>query len=123
MPDRISIEDAFDLVGQAATETPVVAAPKVKEVDGISNGDLNRLFTPKSEQMKRMRSDLRVGNEWRFGIRQFDEATLGGARAGQLITLIGKTHTGKTMVGMNMVARNPKYRSRTGSVGLYVEMK
>jgi|TARA_R110002020_G_scaffold132420_5_gene295718 KaiC/GvpD/RAD55 family RecA-like ATPase len=111
MPDRISIEDAFDLVGQAATETPVVAAPKVKEVDGISNGDLNRLFTPKSEQMKRMRSDLRVGNEWRFGIRQFDEATLGGARAGQLITLIGKTHTGKTMVGMNMVARNPNHRT------------
>jgi len=100
-----------NLVEQVAVEESTAPAKQVKPVAGISDGDLNRLFTPKSEQMQRMRSDLRVGNEWRFGIRQFDEATLGGARAGQLITLIGKTHTGKTMVGMNMVARNPNHRT------------
>lgn len=107
MPKRISVEDAFELLGQKETSAPV----SVKRTDGISSSDMKRLFTPKSEQMVRMRSDLKAGGEWRFGIEEFDRATLGGARAGQLITLIGKTHTGKTMLGMNMVAKNPNHRT------------
>jgi KaiC/GvpD/RAD55 family RecA-like ATPase len=54
---------------------------------------------------------LRAGNEWTFGIRKFDEATLGGARPGQLVTVIGKSHTGKTLLGLNMVARNRGHRT------------
>lgn len=105
---RLSMTDAMDLLGQRATPS----APSVHpDVSGVTDTDLKRLFTPKTEQMKRMRSDLRAGGEWSFGIQVFDDATLGGARAGQLVTLIGKTHTGKTMVGMNMVAKNRNHRT------------
>ena len=103
---RLSMTDAMDLLGQSQTASAVH-----KDVKGVSDSDLKRLFTPKTEQMKRMRSDLRAGGEWRFGIEAFDSATLGGARAGQLVTLIGKTHTGKTMVAMNMVAKNKNHRT------------
>ena len=104
---RLTMTDAIDLLGQQATVAPTV----VPKANGVTDTDLKRLFTPKTEQMKRMRSDLRAGGEWRFGIDAFDTATLGGARAGQLVTLIGKTHTGKTMVAMNMVAKNRNHRT------------
>ena len=104
---RLTMTDAMNLLGQQETVAPTV----VPKVNGVTDTDLKRLFTPKSEQMKRMRSDLRAGGEWRFGIDAFDTATLGGARAGQLVTLIGKTHTGKTMVAMNMVAKNRNHRT------------
>ena len=108
MPNqRLTMQDAMDLLGQHTAVAPTVQ-PKT---DGVSDADLKRLFTPKNEQMKRMRSDLRAGGEWKFGIEAFDKATLGGARAGQLVTLIGKTHTGKTMVAMNMVAKNRNHRT------------
>ncbi len=108
MPERISLEDALHLVGQSPA--PAGLVPE-KDVDGVSSSDLKRLFTPKEEQVKRMRNDLKGGGEWRFGIRAFDEATLGGARPGNLLTLIGKTHTGKSLLAMNMVARNPNHRT------------
>ena len=106
MPDRLSIEDAQRLLGRE--ERP--PAPAV-EIDGISPADLERLFTPKDEQVQRMKHDLHAGNEWTFGIRKFDEATLGGARPGQLVTVIGKSHTGKTLLALNMVARNRGHRT------------
>ena len=106
MVKRLSPEAAQALVGKGG------ATPSAnKKEEGISSTDLKRLFTPKSEQVKRMRHDLRSGGEWTFGVRAFDEATLGGARPGQLITLIGKTHTGKTMMAMNMVAKNRGHRT------------
>lgn len=109
MAERISLEDALRLVGRGAAEA---AAPDPQvEVEGVSSNDLKRLFTPKTEQMQRMRSDLKSGGEWKFGIRAFDDATLGGARPGNLLTLIGKTHTGKSLLAMNMVARNRKHRT------------
>tara|TARA_R110002051_G_scaffold242304_3_gene302667 strand:- start:1491 stop:2483 length:993 start_codon:yes stop_codon:yes gene_type:complete len=108
MTERISYEDALLLVEQSPAEAG--PAPE-KDVDGVSSSDLKRLFTPKDEQVKRMRNDLKGGGEWRFGIRAFDEATLGGARPGNLLTLIGKTHTGKSLLAMNMVARNPNHRT------------
>lgn len=108
MTERISYEDALLLVEQSPAEAE--PAPE-KDVDGVSSSDLKRLFTPKDEQVKRMRNDLKGGGEWRFGIRAFDEATLGGARPGNLLTLIGKTHTGKSLLAMNMVARNPNHRT------------
>jgi hypothetical protein len=58
-----------------------------------------------------MRHDLRSGSEWSFGVRVFDEATLGGARGGQLVTIIGRSHTGKTLLALNMVARNRNHRT------------
>ena len=58
-----------------------------------------------------MRHDLQSGSEWSFGVRVFDDATLGGARAGQLVTVIGRSHTGKTLLALNMVARNRKHRT------------
>ena len=106
MPDRLSIEDAQRLLGREA----MPPAPAV-EIDGISPADMERLFTPKDEQVQRMKHDLRAGNEWTFGVRKFDEATLGGARPGQLVTVIGKSHTGKTLLGLNMVARNRGHRT------------
>ena len=106
MPERLSIEDAQRLFGQEAEEPP---API--EIDGISPADMQRLFTPKDEQVRRMKHDLRAGNEWTFGVRAFDEATLGGARPGQLVTLIGKSHTGKSLLAMNMIARNRNHRT------------
>ena len=108
MTERISLTDALGLVGQAATTA--AAGPEV-EVEGVSTNDIKRLFTPKTEQMQRMRSDLKSGGEWQFGIRGFDEVTLGGARPGNLVTLIGKTHTGKSLLAMNMVARNRGHRT------------
>jgi len=106
MPEKLSIEDAQRLLGQGAEEPP---API--EIDGISPADMQRLFTPKDEQVRRMKHDLRAGNEWTFGVRAFDEATLGGARPGQLVTLIGKSHTGKSLLAMNMIARNRNHRT------------
>ena len=106
MPERLSIEDAQRLLGQEAEE-----APAPLEIDGISSADMQRLFTPKDEQVRRMKHDLRAGNEWTFGVRRFDEATLGGARPGQLVTLIGKSHTGKSLLAMNMVAHNRNHRT------------
>jgi len=108
MVERISLQDALRLVGQSAA---TAASGPAVEVEGVSTNDIKRLFTPKTEQMQRMRSDLRSGGEWQFGIRAFDDATLGGARPGNLITLIGKTHTGKSLLAMNMVARNRKHRT------------
>jgi KaiC/GvpD/RAD55 family RecA-like ATPase len=108
MAERISLEDALRLVGQSAVTA--ASGPEV-EVEGVSNNDIKRLFTPKTEQMQRMRSDLQTGGEWKFGIRAFDEATLGGARPGNLVTLIGKTHTGKSLLAMNMVAKNRGHRT------------
>jgi|TARA_R110002020_G_scaffold25087_2_gene81663 KaiC/GvpD/RAD55 family RecA-like ATPase len=108
MAERISLEDALRLVGQSAVTA--ASGPEV-EVEGVSSNDMKRLFTPKTEQMQRMRSDLQTGGEWKFGIRAFDEATLGGARPGNLVTLIGKTHTGKSLLAMNMVARNRGHRT------------
>jgi len=108
MPERISYEDALLLVEQSP---PKVGPAPERDVEGVSSSDLKRLFTPKDEQVKRMRNDLKGGGEWRFGIRAFDEATLGGARPGNLLTLIGKTHTGKSLLAMNMVARNPNHRT------------
>jgi KaiC/GvpD/RAD55 family RecA-like ATPase len=108
MVERISVEDALRLVGQKAEVS--ASDPKV-EVEGVSTNDIKRLFTPKTEQMQRMRSDLKAGGEWQFGIRAFDDVTLGGARPGNLLTLIGKTHTGKSLLAMNMVARNRKHRT------------
>jgi KaiC/GvpD/RAD55 family RecA-like ATPase len=109
MPERLDLEAAKRLVGRGVSdkETPAPAG----SAESISAGDLKRLFTPKRDQIQRMRHDLRVGGEWRFGIRAFDDATLGGARPGQLVTLIGKTHTGKTMLGMNLVAKNRGHRT------------
>ena len=109
MPERLDLEAAKRLVGRGGSdkETPAPAG----SAESISAGDLKRLFTPKRDQIQRMRHDLRVGGEWRFGIRAFDDATLGGARPGQLVTLIGKTHTGKTMLGMNLVAKNRGHRT------------
>ena len=72
MPDRLSIEDAQRLLGREA----MPPAPAV-EIEGISPADMERLFTPKDEQVLRMKHDLRAGNEWTFGIRKLDEATLG----------------------------------------------
>ena len=103
MTQRISLEDALRLV--RSEEAEQVSSDPV-EVEGVSTNDIKRLFTPKTEQMQRMRSDLKTGGEWRFGIRALDEATLGGARPGNLVTLIGKTHTGKSLLAMNMVAKN-----------------
>jgi len=109
MPDRLSLEDAMQLIGEGAAK----AAPKPVEakIDGVTSADIKRLYTPKTEQLSRMRDDFRAGGVWKFGIRAFDEATMGGARAGQLVTLIGKTHTGKTMLGLNMIAHNPHLRT------------
>ena len=61
MPERLSIEDAQRLLGQEAEEPP---API--EIDGISPADMQRLFTPKDEQVRRMKHDLRAGNEKPF---------------------------------------------------------
>ena len=108
MTQRISLEDALRLV--RSEEAEQVSSDPV-EVEGVSTNDIKRLFTPKTEQMQRMRSDLKTGGEWRFGIRALDEATLGGARPGNLVTLIGKTHTGKSLLAMNMVAKNRKHRT------------
>ena len=108
MVERISYEDALHLV-QDGPETSGPLAEK--NVEGVSTSELKRLFTPKEDQLRRMRSDLKGGGEWQFGIRAFDEATLGGARPGNLLTLIGKTHTGKSLLAMNMVARNPNHRT------------
>ena len=108
MTQRISLEDALRLV---RTEEAEQVSSDPVEVEGVSTNDIKRLFTPKTEQMQRMRSDLKTGGEWRFGIRALDEATLGGARPGNLVTLIGKTHTGKSLLAMNMVAKNRKHRT------------
>ena len=91
MAERLSLTDAQRLLGREKNPSP---APAV-EIDGISPADLERLFTPKSLQVQRMKHDLAGGAEWTFGVGKFDEATLGGARPGQLVTLIGKSHTGK----------------------------
>ena len=112
MPEELSLEAALSLV--AGAESPSAPAPPSEpptEVEGISAADLQRLFTPKKEQVRRMHHDLRSGNEWSFGLRAFDEATLGGARGGQLVTIIGRSHTGKTLLGLNMVARNRNHRT------------
>jgi KaiC/GvpD/RAD55 family RecA-like ATPase len=109
LPERLSLEDAMRLVGAGAAAA--APAPAAVEIEGITSADLKRLYTPKTEQMSRMRTDLSAGGEWKFGIRGFDEATLGGARSGQLVTLIGKTHTGKTLLAMNMAARNRNHRT------------
>jgi KaiC/GvpD/RAD55 family RecA-like ATPase len=112
MPKEISVEEARELVaGAAAAAAPAPPTVESVEIDGVSAEDLRRLFTPKGDQLRRMRHDLRPGNEWRFGIRSFDEATLGGARPGQLVTLIGRSHTGKTLLAMNMVAKNRNHRT------------
>ena len=112
MPKEISMEEARQLVTGAAT-APAPAPPDAEpqEIEGVSAQDLRRLFTPKGEQVRRMKHDLRAGNEWSFGVRAFDEATLGGARPGQLVTLIGRSHTGKTLLAMNMVAKNRNHRT------------
>ena len=68
MAERISLEDALRLVGQSAASA--ASGPEV-EVEGVSSNDMKRLFTPKTEQMQRMRSDLQAGGEWKFGIRAF----------------------------------------------------
>ena len=108
MPEELSLEEALRRV--AGAESISAPAPPPSEppaqIEGISPADLQRLFTPKKEQVRRMRHDLRSGSEWSFGVRVFDEATLGGARAGQLVTIIGRSHTGKTLLALNMVARN-----------------
>ena len=112
MPEELSLEAALSLV--AGAESPSAPAPPSEpptEVEGISAADLQRLFTPKKEQVRRMHHDLRSGNEWSFGLRAFDEATFGGARGGQLVTIIGRSHTGKTLLGLNMVARNRNHRT------------
>ena len=112
MPKEISMEEARQLVaGAASAAAPAPLPAEPDEIDGVSAADLRRLFTSKGEQVRRMRHDLRAGNEWRFGIRSFDEATLGGARPGQLVTLIGRSHTGKTLLAMNMVAKNRNHRT------------
>lgn len=106
--DRLSLEDARLLVGRTTAETVV---PQQAEVEGVSSNDVKRLFTPKTEQIRLMRSDLKAGGEWKFGVRKFDEVTMGGARPGNLVTLIGKTHTGKSLLAMNIVARNSNHRT------------
>jgi len=112
MPKEIGMEEARQLVaGAASAAAPASPTVEPKEIDGVSAEDLRRLFTPKGDQLRRMRHDLRAGNEWKFGIRAFDEATLGGARPGQLVTLIGRSHTGKTLLAMNMVAKNRNHRT------------
>jgi replicative DNA helicase len=58
-----------------------------------------------------MRHDLKTGNEWSFAVNAFDNATLGGARPGQLLTLIGRSHTGKSLLAMNMIAKNRNHRT------------
>ena len=87
LPDEISLEDAQALIAGAGATAATVPAPPSEppaEIEGISSADLQRLFTPKKEQVRRMRHDLQIGNEWSFGVRAFDDATLGGARGGQL---------------------------------------
>ena len=114
LPDEISLEEAQALIaGAGATTAPVPAPPSEPpaEIEGISSADLQRLFTPKKEQVRRMRHDLQAGNEWSFGLRTFDDDTLGGARGGQLVTVIGRSHTGKTLLALNMVARNRNHRT------------
>jgi|TARA_R110000764_G_scaffold5359_2_gene21310 KaiC/GvpD/RAD55 family RecA-like ATPase len=106
--EKLDLEDARLLVGRTTAETVV---PPQAEVEGVSSNDVKRLFTPKSEQIRLMRSDLKAGGEWKFGIRRFDEVTMGGARPGNLVTLIGKTHTGKSLLAMNIVARNSGHRT------------
>ena len=108
MVEKLDLEDARLLVGRTTAETVV---PPQAEVEGVSSNDVKRLFTPKSEQIRLMRSDLKAGGEWKFGIRRFDEVTMGGARPGNLVTLIGKTHTGKSLLAMNIVARNSGHRT------------
>ena len=112
MAEEISLEEARKLVA-GATSAVAPAPPETEPpvVEGVSPEDLRRLFTSKGEQVRRMRHDLRAGNEWSFGVRSFDEATLGGARPGQLVTLIGRSHTGKTLLAMNMVAKNRNHRT------------
>ena len=113
MPEELSLEEALKRVAGAGS--PSAPAPPPSEppaqIEGISPADLQRLFTPKKEQVRRMRHDLRSGSEWSFGIRVFDEATLGGARGGQLVTIIGRSHTGKTLLALNMIARNRQHRT------------
>ena len=111
MPDRLTLDDAIKLVGSGQGATTVAPKAEQAKIDGVTDADLKRLYTPKNQQLSRMRGDLKSGGEWRFGIRAFDEATMGGARAGQLVTLIGRTHTGKTMLCLNMVAHNPHLRT------------
>ena len=106
------MEEALSLIAGAEVDSaPVPPSKPPPEIEGISAADLQRLFTPKGEQVRRMRHDLQSGNEWSFGLRVFDEATLGGARGGQLVTIIGRSHTGKTLLALNMVARNRKHRT------------
>ena len=106
------MEEALSLIaGAEVASAPVPPSKPPPEIEGISAADLQRLFTPKGEQVRRMRHDLQSGNEWSFGLRVFDEATLGGARGGQLVTIIGRSHTGKTLLALNMVARNRKHRT------------
>ena len=114
MPEELSLEEALALVAGAESDSHSAPAPPSQpptEIEGISAADLQRLFTPKKEQVRRMRHDLRSGNEWSFGVRVFDDATLGGARGGQLVTVIGRSHTGKTLLALNMVARNRNHRT------------
>jgi len=116
--EHLSLEEALERIANAETggvtadavAPPAPSSPPA-EIEGISAADLRRLFTPKGEQVRRMRHDLQSGSEWSFGVRVFDDATLGGARAGQLVTVIGRSHTGKTLLALNMVARNRKHRT------------
>jgi KaiC/GvpD/RAD55 family RecA-like ATPase len=108
---EIGLEEARQLVAGRSIVPAPAASTSPSPIEGISDADMHRLFTPKVEQVKRMRHDLKTGNEWSFAVDAFDNATLGGARPGQLLTLIGRSHTGKSLLAMNMIAKNRNHRT------------
>ena len=87
------------------------ASQALEAWDDITEADLERLYTPVEAQIQRIESDLKRGNEWSFGFDVLNEATLGGARPGQMVIVIGRAHTGKTAFVSNCVAKNTTTRT------------
>jgi len=108
-------EEALQRIALRRAAPESVARPKATQTleawDDITEADIERLYTPVESQIQRIESDLKRGNEWSFGFEALDSATLGGARAGQMVVVIGRAHTGKTAFVANCVAKNAGVRT------------
>ena len=61
-----------------------------------------------SEIAERLITDAAdTSNRWSLGVHEIDEAMDGGLKAREMMVVAGKAHTGKTVLIVNAVAKNP----------------